>query len=321
LWADGTRRWDGYLSYEEHPRVVDPPDGRLWTANARVVGGEMLARIGDGGYADGIRAWMIRERLLRLDTTDERSLFDIQLDDRALYLDRWRDLFLRTVTAEAASTDAGRRDARHLVESAWSGHAAPESSAYRIVRAFRLTTQRMAFDALTAPVAAKAPAFDHGLLRRVEGPLWRLVHEQPEHLLDPDFASWPDFLLAAADRAIASLVKTGPLRERTWGEANTADITHPLAAGVPLVGRWLNMPRAPLAGDVYTPRVTAPRSGASQRLVASPGHEALAILHMPGGQSGHPLSPHYDDQQHAWVDGTPMPLLPGPAVHTLTLIP
>lgn len=319
-WADGTRRWDGYLPYEDHPRVVDPPDGRLWTANARVVGGEMATRIGDGGYADGIRAWMIRERLVQHDTIDERGLFDIQLDDRAVYLDRWRALLLRTLAA-ASPSDGPRAEARRLLSEAWTGRAAPTSAAYRLVRTFRLTAQRMAFDALTASVTTAVPSFDHGLLRRLEGPLWRLVNEQPEHLLDPDFPSWPDFLLAAADRAIASLAQGGPLHERTWGEANTADIAHPLAAGVPLLGRWLNMPRDPLAGDIYTPRVAAPRSGASQRFVASPGHEARAILHMPGGQSGHPLSPHYADQQHAWVHGTPMPLVPGPAMHTLTLIP
>jgi len=92
-------------------------------------------------------------------------------------------------------------------------------------------------------------------------------------------------------------------------------------AAVPLLGRWLNMPRDPLPGDIYTPRVVTPRSGASERLVVSPGHENTGILHMPGGQSGHPLSTHFADQQHAWVEGTPLPLLPGPAIHTLTLIP
>ena len=38
---------------------------------------------------------------------------------------------------------------------------------------------------------------------------------------------------------------------------------------------------------------------------------------MPGGQSGHPLSPHFGDQQRAWIDGTPLPLLPGEPVHYL----
>jgi penicillin G amidase len=322
-WADGTRRWDGYLGFDEHPRVVDPPDGRLWTANARVVGGEMLARIGDGGYSDGIRAWMIRDDLQRLETADERALFDIQLDNRSVFLDRWRAVFLGALTVEAAHGSASRQLARQLVADSWTGRTSPDSVAYRIVRSFRLTTARMALDAITAPAYAAGPdVFDVGTIRRVEGPLWRLVDERPAHLLDPSYPTWDAFLLAAIDRTLDQLTEDGrPLAGRTWGEANTADIAHPLAAAVPWLGKFLSMRREPLPGDTYVPRVLTPRTGASERFVVSPGREETGILHMPGGQSGHPLSPHFGDQQRAWVDGTPLPFLPGAPVHVLTLAP
>ncbi len=181
----------------------------------------------------------------------------------------------------------------------------------------------MALDALTASLSSEgAGAIDMTTIRRVEGPLWRLVNERPAHLLDPAFRTWDAFLLAAIDRTLAQLTADGrPLAERTWGETNAADIVHPLAAAVPWVSRYLSMPRAPLPGDTYVPRVLTPRSGASQRFVASPGHEGTGILHMPGGQSGHPFSPHFDDQQRAWVDGTPVPLLPGETLHILTFTP
>ncbi len=55
-WADGSRRWNGYLTVAGQPRVLDPQSGRVWTANAPVVTGDALAVIGEGGYADGIRA-------------------------------------------------------------------------------------------------------------------------------------------------------------------------------------------------------------------------------------------------------------------------
>lgn len=320
-WADGTHRWDGYLGFDEQPRVVDPPGGRLWTANARVVGGEAGARIGDGGQADGIRAWMIRDDLQRRDRFDERALFDIALDNRSLYLDRWRDVLRDVLTPDAARTTPLRAEARGLLDSAWPGTTAIDSVAYRLVRAYRLTVSRMVMESLTAGVKAAAPDFDYTAIRRLEGPLWRLVHERPAHLLDPAYATWDAFLLAALDRTLATLTASGPLAQRTWGEQNTADVAHPLSAAVPLLSRWLNMPREPLPGDVYVPRVMAPRSGASERFVASPGHEATAILHMPGGQSGHPLSPHYGDQQGAWVAGAPLPLVPGPSLHMLTLRP
>jgi penicillin amidase len=63
------------------------------------------------------------------------------------------------------------------------------------------------------------------------------------------------------------------------------------------------------------------RNGASERLVLSPNHPEAASLQMPGGQSGHPLSPHYRDQQADWADGQMSAFLPGPTQHQLHLLP
>jgi penicillin amidase len=67
------------------------------------------------------------------------------------------------------------------------------------------------------------------------------------------------------------------------------------------------------------PYVQRPTSGASQRMVVAPGREAQGYFHMPCGQSGHPLSPHYRDGHEAWALGLPTPFLPGEPVHVLTL--
>ena len=155
------------------------------------------------------------------------------------------------------------------------------------------------------------------------GPLQVLLREKPPHLLDPKYASWDDLLLAAADAATADFEKQGvPLDEATWGRRNTAKIYHPFGRLLPAwLAGWLNMPADPLPGDVDMPRVQTPTFGASMRLVVSPGHEEEGLLHMPGGQSGHPLSPFYRAGHEAWVRGESTPLLPGPAEHTLTLTP
>jgi penicillin amidase len=142
------------------------------------------------------------------------------------------------------------------------------------------------------------------------------------HLLDPQFGNWDELLLAAVDAAIDELTEGGrPLAGRTWGEFNRAQIQHPLAAAVPQIHRWLNMPEDPLPGDAYTPRAHAPRTGPSERMVVSPGDEEHGILHMPTGQSAHPLSPFFGAMHRAWVEGQPVPFLPGPAAHALTLVP
>ena len=69
------------------------------------------------------------------------------------------------------------------------------------------------------------------------------------------------------------------------------------------------------------PRVQRANFGASERFVVSPGHEAEGIFEMPGGQSGHPLSPYFRAGHEAWVRGEPTPFLPGKAEHVLTLKP
>jgi len=81
------------------------------------------------------------------------------------------------------------------------------------------------------------------------------------------------------------------------------------------------MPADPLPGGSDMPRIQSAIAGASERLVVSPGHEAEGIFHMPGGQSGHPLSPYYRAGHEAWVKGAPTALLPGPVQHTLILNP
>jgi penicillin amidase len=62
-------------------------------------------------------------------------------------------------------------------------------------------------------------------------------------------------------------------------------------------------------------------SAPSERMIVSPGRETEGIMHMPTGQSGHPLSPYYRNSHEAWVTGEATPFLPGATEHTLTLTP
>jgi penicillin amidase len=324
-WADGTRGWDGYVSVADFPKIVDPEQGRLWTANAPVVDGVMLGQIGDGGYSDGIRARIIRDRLMAIDRATPRKMLDVQLDHSALFLDRWRTLLLETLGSPAATTPvdraASRAEFRRLAETTWTGQASPDSVAYRLVRTFRAEVVRSVLGFVTSPARAQDPSFDHSRAMRTEGPVWELVSRKPLHLLDNRFSSWDALLLDAVDTTIAQLAEGGALAERTWGEVNRSRILHPLSSAVPLIHRWLNMPEDPLPGDVFTPRAHSPGTGPSERMVVSPGHEEEGILHMPTGQSAHPLSPYFGTMHRAWVNGDVVAFLPGPAQHALTLTP
>jgi penicillin amidase len=152
--------------------------------------------------------------------------------------------------------------------------------------------------------------------------VWKLANERPEHLLDPRFPSWQELLLAAVDQAVSAVrVEGEPLERRTWGERNTLRMRHPLSGAVPGASRWLDMPSEPLPGDAHMPRVQGVSHAASERMAVSPGREAEGYLHMPGGQSGHPWSPHYRDGHAAWVEGKPQSFLPTAGAHALVLEP
>ena len=299
------------------PVAASPAFDRLWTANARTTGGEELARIGDGGYDLGARATQLRDALRSGERFNEAGLLAIQLAARAVLMTRWWRL-LRSLDDEAGP-------ALHALASAaqdWQGRASVDSVSYRIVRAWRRAVHRRLADGLLAPArAAMGEAFEAPALRQFEGVAWPLIEQRPAHLLPKRFPSWAELFEDAAREAHDGLIAHGPLRERSWGESNTAAICHPLAGAVPLGRRLLCMPAEPLPGDSMMPRVQGPSFGASQRMVVAPGHEAEGILHMPGGQSGHPLSPFWGAGHEDWVHGRATPFQPGPGRHLLVLRP
>ena len=318
-WTMPGSGWNGWLQPQERPRVVDPPDARLWSANARVAGGADLALIGNGGYALGARAQQIRDDLRERDRFAPADLLAVQLDDRSLFLERWwrllRDTLGPNPPAQLRELDALTRQ--------WDARASVDARAYRLVRAFRLYVHERVLDGLAAPLRGEDPDFRLPAIEQGEGIVWSLIEQRPPHLLPPRYADWDALLRESAARVVEDLgSQPGGLAARNWGEKNTSAIRHPLSRALPAVfGALLDMPANPLPGDSAMPRVQAPAFGASERFVVAPGHEAEGIFHMPGGQSGHPLSPFYGAGHEDWEQGRATPFLPGPALHRLVVSP
>ena len=80
------------------------------------------AILGDGGYANGARARQIRDGLFAVEAATPRQMLAIQLDDRALFLERWREL-LADVLRNDTAQDPRRQALRELVETGWTGRA------------------------------------------------------------------------------------------------------------------------------------------------------------------------------------------------------
>jgi penicillin amidase len=322
VWGYGDRKWNGCLPSAEYPRILSPPSGQLWSANNRPLGGLAFARLGDGGYDSGARAQQIRDDLTAITApATPRDLLSVQLDDRALLLDRWQKLLLSTLTPDAVGANPARTELRRLVAQ-WNGRASIDSVAYNLVRQWRESVAGRVLGPVCEPCLSLDASFDFHRLN-YEAPLWQLIQQRPPNFLTPDYLAWDDLLLKAADDVLQWADSQGrSLSHLTWGARNTARIQHPFSRFLPaFLSRLIDMPAVPLPGDDDMPRVQGPRFGASERFVVSPGHEEEGVFHMPGGQSGNPLSPFYRDGYEAWARGDPTPFLPGPARHTLRLEP
>lgn len=328
-WSTADMNWQEYLPPNEYPRLVNPADGILWTANNRIMGDSYLQLIGNGGYDRGARARQIRDRLQAQATFNEQDLLDIQLDDEAIFLQRWQALLLETAAAQPAPVSQEFIDQ----VTQWEGRASVTSVGYRLTRefrqqiinrvfGFRVTGREGLGKTLATPgaFAAKTGITDYVPIA-FEDAVWVLVTQQPMHWLAPEYSDWQDLLAKAATDTERELTREQPLASATWGQRNLVQVNHPLSGGIPLLASWLNMPPTQLPGDNNMPRVQGPTAGASQRMVVSPGRENQGIYHQPGGPSGHPYSPFYRSGFDDWCEGRPSPLLPGPPQQKLTLKP
>jgi penicillin G amidase len=326
--ANRARTSGAWTTAADHPRIVDPPLARLWSANARVasdahqlelIGGNLVTLGAE--YDLGARASQIRDDLLGLNghiTTAD--MLRVQLDDRALFLGRWQGLALGILDAQNLEGHPQRAQFRRLVAS-WNARASVDSVGYRLVRAFHERTQQAVWDMMQAGLGVP-PEEENYPPSQFEGPLWQLVTTQPLHMLASNYPSWPQFLRVQLDATIEDLGKRCPeLEHCTWGARRPVRIRHPLSGALPGLSGFLDMPTLQLPGDKDMPRVQEGAFGASERFAISPGHEDQAYLQLPGGQSGHPLSPYYRAGFLGWAHGEALPLLPGPAQHSLTLTP
>ncbi len=318
-WSQPSIGWDGWIAPADLPRVSNPVDHRIWTANQRIaeLGSRDLATLGDGGYDLGARARQIREDMRGRSQFAPDDMLTIQLDDRAVLLAPWHDI-LGTVI-ERAGANSPLAGAKKYFDD-WNEHADPKSVGYRLVRDFRREVTDTVLDGFAAAARAKDTDFKMPKLPQAEAVVDTIVGHRPPHLLPPTYVDWNDLLQKCAERVVKKLdASPGGLAARTWGDANATRIRHALSKSLPGMGWLLDMPRRELPGDSNMPRVQGPDFGASERFAVEPGFEQYGYFHMPGGQSDNPLSPFYGAGDADWAQGKPTPFLPGAPKYTLTL--
>ncbi len=320
-WADGSVGWSGYIKAGQLPRRLDPSTGFVVSANNRPVGKEYPYLIGHG-FENGYRAWRIAQRLQALNAITEQHMLRLQLDTRSEFYQFYRDLALQVLTPQAIEAEPARAQLRDEL-LAWKGDAEIESRGVGLLIEFR---ERLAESVLT-PFLAACRRHDKNFeyrWDRLDNPLQAILTGKHPKLLraSEHYSDWNAFILVKLEesaRALRRRHRVDRLGALHWGRLNSPKFSHPLSEGILGLGGFLDMPADPLPGCSYCVRYAYASGGASERLVISPGHPEAGILHMPGGQSGHPLSPHYRDQHPYWVQGEPLPFVSNESLHTLRL--
>lgn len=315
--------WQGTLGPADYPRIRNPASGQLSTANSRQLMGADSALLGDGGFDLGARGRQVRDGLTALGPkVNEMGAYGVALDDRAIFMAGWRERAIAALDGAAVDKVPQRAQFLGLLQSGWDGRASVDSVAYPLARRFMYALYDILFAGANAEMARlDDKASMAGATSRWPVVIARLLDEQPAAWLPQGYANWQAVQLAAIDQVIQEATGNGrQLADVTWGERNTAAITHPISPAVPWLRRWLTAPPDMLPGDSHMPRVSGPAFGQSERLTVSPGKEERGLFNMPGGQSGHPWSPFFLAGHDDWVAGRPVPLLPGPPRHVLTFV-
>ncbi len=322
-WADGAVGWDGYVDAQSLPREIDPVDGLLVSANDRRQSKQYSYVIGHQ-FANGYRAYRITQQLKQMQDINEWSIFQLQLDTKSEFYSFYQQLALNVLSPKIIEQKSELRELREYL-LAWNGRADKDSLGFALLVQFRKQLVKNVFTPFLSACRNVDNNFQYSWFY-IDTPLQAMLTEKPSQLLpDPvNYRDWDAFILGQLTQGAQQLRAKYPditLSELTWGMVNTAQYKHPFSEGLPILSRLLDMPEDELAGCGYCVRVATPGFGASERLVVSPAHLDEGILHMPGGQSAHPLSPYYRDQFSYWVKGLPIKLLAGNPEHKLILKP
>lgn len=308
-WGDGTVGWDGYLSSEEMPSIVNPPQGFLVSANHRVVPADQFDLKLSQDFPGGFRASRIHSLITASDKVNLKDMAALQLDSSGEFYRFYQQLAL-----DALRGSGGARSAKvHQIVTAleaWDERAEPSSLGLPLIVSFR---SKLIGEVL-APILEKCRRQDSNFnfeWSNVDLPLQAIIKSGDPRLAPKrqTKGGWRNFLLDAVMESADELEQTyaRSIDKLSWGDFNRVNIAHPLSSALPLVARILDMPVDPLGGCPQCVRLHAVESGASvganMRMALTPGREAEGLLQMAGGQSGQFGSPHYADRQNDWVSG------------------
>lgn len=280
--TDPANDWRGFIPMSEMPRVLDPRDGYIVTANQRTVGTSFPHPMATE-WGNPYRARRIAERIEGGGKLDRRDMEAIQLDVVSLY----HRAMMEALAAQVSGLERFR---------GWDGAARAGDSLFLEAWGWSIALRRT----LNAKLLASGQAeFDWN---NEEATFLAMLRADPAAWARAGLGDKSEFLREAQARVAAWMPEQ---RASTWGERNALGVKHLFGNAGPIASWIFDPPGFPQSGAPGAPRVTQPQFGQSMRFIVDWAEPEAATLVLPLGQSGHLGSPHREDQQAAWRDGDP----------------
>ena len=310
--ATDAYEWQGSIPHELKPMIFNPEDGILVSANHSMLPPETPYPLGADTLAS-YRADRIRD-LLR--TTPKSTLDDFARIQGDRY-DASTEAVLRIAVGLKPKEGKGVEAIEKL--RGWNGQMTdgPAPAIYQAL--YRRLIENTFKDEIGDELF---PSYLDFLELGHSGGLYAVVDDEASPYWDdrgtPDVETRERIFLESLEAAVELLSgrQGDDMNAWDWRRLHEIRFEHPLGAEEPLLWLFSRGP-VPFGGSTYTVAnaVVSLREpfetpiGTSFRFLADLSNPDLSRSIVPTGASGHPLSPHYFDQNPGWLEGRSHPLL------------
>ncbi len=293
--SDPSNDWQGYVPQGEMPRVFDPPEGFLATANNRVIG-TSFPHVVATEWAGTSRAGRITELLGdKSDWTPREQSEWLQDEPFSRFHSQFSEAISTSIewpwTSKLAHP-AAKKLGRDIDASGDEGNAT-----FTHLEIMRRTVRKRVLGRLL-----KETSVDPLKFHWYNEDAWMLA--AAEATPDPWKAAGLGDKHAFLDECLKE-AKASPTWNKPWGEVNEVRMKHPFGLGGGILGWIFNPKPARLSGSTKSIRVVSRDFGQSMRMVVDLADLDATRLVLPLGESGHLGSKHRLDQYEAWQKGDP----------------
>jgi penicillin amidase len=314
-------RWQGVFDPSVNPVFLNPASGVLGHTNNKYTDRSFPEHI-SFDWGDSQRVQRMTRLLQTREAHTRDSFIEAQLDSvsptaRTLLALIGGELWYQSQSVPTDSP-AGRRQTALDLLANWNGEMNEHLPEPLIYAAWlRALHKRLIVDELGPLHEAfthAEPLFIERVFRDVAGAgIWCDVAQSRRQ------ESCAEMSRLALDDALAELVATygSEITALRWGEAHQATHDHPVLGDVPILKWFVNIRQSTSGGDHTLQRGKTSGTGPNPYLnVHAGGYRGVydfadpdsSIFIISTGQSGHPLSRHYDNLGKLWRRGEYVPM-------------